>query len=178
MTADWTLVAGLGNPGKKYAGTRHNFGWLVVDALVGSLGAEPLRQANDREPSDQWRSEDTLLIKPTTFMNRSGSEVRRVMDYYKVPADRLLVIADELDLPFGTVKLRQGGGSAGHQGIASVIEAVGTGGFTRLRLGIGRPPEGRDPTEFVLAPFETDEAEDLPLLVTEAADLVKEWLGV
>ncbi|MEX2043392.1 MAG: aminoacyl-tRNA hydrolase [Patescibacteria group bacterium] len=173
-----TLVAGLGNPGKRYERTRHNFGWLVTDALVDALAAEPLRSATDREPSDQWRSDDTLLIKPTTFMNASGPEVRRVLDYYKIPAGRLLVLADELDLPFGTVQLREGGGSAGHQGIASVMEAVGTGDFARLRLGIGRPPAGTDPTDFVLAPFGKEEAEDLPGIVTAAADTVKEWLGV
>ncbi|MDP4000472.1 MAG: aminoacyl-tRNA hydrolase [bacterium] len=178
MSAPRTLVAGLGNPGKKYEGTRHNFGWLVLDALVRSLDAEPARKAGDNEPSDQWRSGDVLLIKPTTFMNASGPEVRRVMDYYKIPTDRLLVIADELDLPFGTVQLKPGGGSAGHQGIASVMDVLGSGDFARLRLGIGRPPEGMDPTDFVLAPFDKDETKELARIVTEASDKAKEWLDV
>lgn len=178
MSPFGTLVAGLGNPGKRYERTRHNFGWLVADALVRALAAEPFRSATDREPSDQWRSDDTLLIKPTTFMNASGPEVRRVLEYYNVPASRLLVLTDELDLPFGAVQLREGGGSAGHQGIASVVEALGTDGFARLRLGIGRPPAGMDPVDFVLAPFDQEETEDLPRVVTEAADTAKEWLGV
>jgi peptidyl-tRNA hydrolase, PTH1 family len=178
MSAHWTLVAGLGNPGPQYERTRHNFGWMVLDALVRSLGADPVGTHSDREPSDQWRTGDTLLIRPTTFMNESGSEVRRVSDYYKVPTDRLLVIADELDLPFGTIKLQPTGGSAGHKGIASVIKAVGTEEFTRLRLGIGRPPEGRDATDFVLSSFDKDEAEDLPRVITEAVGKAREWLDV
>ncbi|HEY8108725.1 MAG TPA: aminoacyl-tRNA hydrolase [Patescibacteria group bacterium] len=178
MSAAWTLVVGLGNPGSKYERTRHNAGWQVVDALVRSLGAEQVHEADDRRPSDQWRSDDILFVKPTTFMNGSGPEVRRVMDYYKIPIDRLLVVTDELDLPFGTVKLRPGGGSAGHKGMDSVITAMGTEDFARLRVGIGRPPEGRDATDFVLSPFDPDQADDLPRVVTDAADQAKEWLDV
>ena len=178
MSPDWTLVIGLGNPGEQYADTRHNIGWSVIDTLARSLGAESVQRPSDVKPSEQWRSEDTLLVKPTTFMNDSGREVQRIKEYYKVPLNRLLVIADELDLPFGTAKLKEGGGSAGHKGISSIVRALGSEDFARLRVGIGRPPEHMDPSDFVLAPFDKEEADDLPRIVTAAADQTKEWLGV
>jgi PTH1 family peptidyl-tRNA hydrolase len=170
------LVAGLGNPGARYEGTRHNAGFLVVDELF--------RRA---EPPATWREKlsglsavaeiaghRSLLLKPQTLMNRSGNCVGPTLAFYKLPPEGLLVVHDELDLPLGQIRLKMGGGDAGHNGLRSITGRLGTGEYGRLRFGIGRPPpdfEG-DTASYVLEGFAPTERADLQDLVGNAADAV------
>lgn len=162
------LLAGLGNPGPKYAATRHNFGFLLVDALReklegrASAGLAPVSAAKGK--GDMWQARPVankpawLLLKPMTFMNLSGDAVAPVLRFYKMQPDQLLVIHDELDLPLGRMKMKFGGGNAGHNGLKSIAERLGTNDFHRLRLGVGRPLVG-ETADYVLSPFT---AEELP----------------
>jgi PTH1 family peptidyl-tRNA hydrolase len=156
--------AGLGNPGPAYAGNRHNLGFLVV-AAVCRLCRHPRPpktiSASDAEMLDIVAPGGTgrlLAVKPLTFMNLSGFAVSRTLRYYKIPMDRFLLVHDELDLPLGRIQLKLGGGDAGHNGVASVAEQLGTADFYRLRLGVGRPPSGSDVAAYVLSDFPAAEA--------------------
>lgn len=148
------LIVGLGNPGSRYAQTRHNIGWLALDQLY--TGA--WRKEGKGELAE-WRvgSEKVLLLKPQTFMNLSGEAVWPLVRFYKLELSDILVVQDDLDMPFGTLKLRLGGRSGGQNGIKSIISALGSEQFARLKLGISRPPAGRDPADWVLSPFLGDE---------------------
>ncbi|MCS6901757.1 MAG: aminoacyl-tRNA hydrolase, partial [Myxococcales bacterium] len=147
------LVAGLGNPGPRYADTRHNFGFLALDALAARLGAEPFRETFSAQIARaRFGQEELVLLKPQTFMNLSGQSIQPAAAFFKVPAPAVLVLHDELDLPFGTIRVKQGGGHAGHNGLRSLIDRLGTPDFLRVRLGIGRPPPRSDEvTDEVLA---------------------------
>lgn len=151
------LFVGLGNPGKQYADTRHNFGFLAVDALASKLGADGWKQKfNGEWCKARLGSEDVYLLKPQTFMNLSGTSVQPAAAFWKIAPSDIVVLHDELDLPFGQLRLKQGGGHAGHNGLRSLIEKLGTPEFARIRLGIGRPP-GDYPggvVNWVLARFE------------------------
>ncbi|MBF0482630.1 MAG: aminoacyl-tRNA hydrolase [Desulfovibrionaceae bacterium] len=167
-------LAGLGNPGPAYAGNRHNLGFLAVDA-VGRICRHPRPpktiSAPDAEMLDvvaPGGAGRILCVKPLTFMNLSGFAVSRALRYYKIPLDRLLLVHDELDLPLGRIQLKRGGGDAGHNGVASVAEQLGTADFYRLRLGVGRPPSGSDVAAYVLSDFPAAEA-DLAKEAAEAA---------
>ncbi|MCU0658021.1 MAG: aminoacyl-tRNA hydrolase [Polyangiaceae bacterium] len=166
------LVVGLGNPGPRYADTRHNFGFLVVDALAARLGAEPFRDKFSAEVARaRSGSEELILLKPQTFMNLSGQSVQPAAAFFKIPVARVLVLHDELDLPFGELRLKQGGGHAGHNGLRSLIERLGSPDFPRLRLGIGRPTASfREVADYVLARFEADERASLPALLDRSVD--------
>lgn len=176
MSRAISLIVGLGNPGSRYARTRHNAGFLVVDALARRLGVQQWRERFDAEIAAS-EDDDTrlILVKPMTFMNLSGRAVRQALDWYRVPHERLLVIYDDVDLPFGTIRLRLGGSSGGHHGVDSIIAALGSDRFARLRVGIGRPRDGRDVTAYVLSRFTPEEEGALTGIIEQAADAALTW---
>ncbi len=174
------LLVGLGNPGPQYRSTRHNLGWLVLDAAVAALGAgewhaEPKHEADmiDYRSSDGGR---WLFVKPTTFMNNSGRAVAQLASFYKVLPGDIVVVHDELDLPFGTVRTRLGGSAAGHHGIESVAHHLGSDAFWRVRCGIA-PREGTVRqglgSDYVLGTFSPDEHAALPAVIELSSNLVK-----
>jgi PTH1 family peptidyl-tRNA hydrolase len=179
VTAAPWLVAGLGNPGPEYAATRHNIGFLVVDALAARDGVRLARhkrghalaaEAKTGAPGSMHR---IVLVEPLSFMNESGGPVKALMAFYGVDPDRLIVIHDELDLPFDALRVKEGGGDNGHNGLKSIRRALGTGDFLRVRAGIGRPPGRQDPAAFVLKPFASAERSELPSFVDRCADAVE-----
>jgi peptidyl-tRNA hydrolase, PTH1 family len=178
------LVVGLGNPGPRYAGNRHNVGQMVVAQLAGDLGATlsshrsraQVAEARLR-PSGGRPGARLVLAAPTSYMNESGGQVVAAVRFFKVPPERLLVVHDELDLPFGDVVLKRGGGEGGHNGLRSVSTSLGTRDYARLRIGIGRPPGRMDPADFVLRDFTAAERQELPVLLESAADVVENLLS-
>ena len=164
------LVVGLGNPGKRYAGTHHNIGLRAVEEVVDRLGGSWRGRWHGRVCETRDGDERIALLAPETFMNESGRSVSPAMRFYKLPAERLVVVHDELDLPLGDVRAKSGGGLAGHNGLRSVAQSIGTQDFLRVRIGIGRPERGdpRPVADWVLQPFspETDEDD----LVQRGAD--------
>jgi peptidyl-tRNA hydrolase, PTH1 family len=167
------LVVGLGNPGQKYERTRHNLGFWVVDHVAGSAGtavSEELCHALIGEFSSDGQR--VLLAKPQTYMNRSGAVVKALLGHFETGAENLVVVYDDLDLPFGRIRIRPEGGAGGHRGMLSIIETLVGAQFYRVRVGIGRPPEGVDPADFVLEPFAPDEAERITELVSRASQSV------
>jgi PTH1 family peptidyl-tRNA hydrolase len=169
---DLTLVAGLGNPGPRYERTRHNVGFLTADLLAGRLGAS-FKKSRQHALLAEARDDDVrlLLAKPQTYMNESGRAVGALARYRKIPTERIIAVHDELDLSFGTVRVKLGGGTAGHNGLNSIAEVIGPG-FARVRIGVGRPPGRMDPVDFVLAAFSAREEEALPGIIERAADAV------
>ncbi len=172
------LVVGLGNPGPDYAKNRHNAGFMVVDLLAGRLGGS-FRAHRGRADVLEARlaGRPVVLAKPRTYMNLSGGAVQAVSAFYKVPPDRLVVVHDELDLPYGVLRLKFGGGDGGHNGLKSVSGVLGTRDYYRVRIGIGRPPGRQDPAEFVLRDFGTTERKELALHLERAADAVEDLLA-
>jgi peptidyl-tRNA hydrolase, PTH1 family len=170
--AERALVAGLGNPGPEYERTRHNIGYRVADELARRLDATFKRSKHEALTADA-HSGDTpiLLVKPQTFMNDSGRAVSGLARYYRVPVERIVVVHDELDLPFGSVRVKLGGGTAGHNGVSDVASAIGPD-FARVRIGIGRPPGRKDPVDFVLEAFTKKEESDVGAIVDQGADAV------
>jgi len=167
------VVLGLGNPGKKYQRARHNLGFLVVDRVaVGNSVAVKKRRYGSLIGDWQIAGEKVLLVKPQTYMNRSGEAVRKLFRYFPVTLKDLVVIHDDLDLPFGRIRVRPRGGAGGHLGVGSILESLGEEGFFRVRVGIGRPPPGVDPADFVLDPFSPDENAQLDQVVSKAAGAV------
>ncbi len=165
------LVVGLGNPGEEFACTRHNLGFLVVDEIVRKFAVSFRITRSKALMADVYRDEKrTLLAKPQTFMNHSGESVKTITDWFSLNSSSLLVIHDDMDIPFGELRFKEGGGSGGHKGIESIVEHLGTKDFKRLRVGIGRPPGRKDPTEFVLEPFTNSEREELETIIENAAD--------
>jgi len=177
MTGDRWLIVGLGNPGPAYAGNRHNAGYMVADELAARMGAR-FRAGKFQAAAAEGRlaGQPVTLAKPMTFMNLSGGPVAGLSGYYRVPASRLVVIHDELDLPFGTIRLKCGGGDNGHNGLRSITTSLGTRDYYRIRFGIGRPPGRMDPAAFVLRDFSTAERKELPFLVDRAADATEALL--
>jgi PTH1 family peptidyl-tRNA hydrolase len=167
------IIVGLGNPGATYHRTRHNLGFRVVDRLSERYHI-PIRQKRFKAFYGKGSIEtiDALLVKPLTFMNLSGVAVKPILDFFKVGSECLIVIQDDLDLPFGKLRFKQRGGDGGHQGIRSIIESIGGSGFTRLKVGIGRPPVNGDPVDYVLSPFEDAESERLDDVVANAAEAI------
>lgn len=168
------LVVGLGNPGAGYASNRHNVGFMVVDLLAERMRAK-FRAHKTRADVVEGRLADTrvVLAKPRCYMNESGGPVAGLRDFFKVPLDRLVVVHDELDLPFGGLRLKLGGGDNGHNGLKSIRRSLGSGEFNRVRFGIGRPPGRMDAAAFVLRDFGAAERKDLPLEVDRTADAVE-----
>lgn len=178
--ADSWLVVGLGNPGPRYAATRHNIGRRVVDELAARRG-ETLRshRANAHIAQTWLRPGGARLVlaAPNTFMNVSGGPVSALAAFYSIPPERVVVVHDELDIPFDTLKLKVGGGHGGHNGVRDVAAALGTAEFPRVRVGIGRPPGRQDPADWVLSPFSTAERDLVGSLVDDAADAVEQLVG-
>jgi peptidyl-tRNA hydrolase, PTH1 family len=174
MTGDQWLIAGLGNPGPSYAGNRHNAGFLVADVLAGRAGTR-FRAGKFRALFAEGRlaGASVIIIKPLTFMNESGSSVAGVSGYYRLGAGQLVVVHDELDLPFGTIRLKRDGGDNGHNGLRSITAHLGTRDYYRVRIGIGRPPGRMDPAAYVLRDFSAPERKELPLVLERAADAVE-----
>ncbi len=173
-TAPW-LVVGLGNPGPDYAGTRHNVGVLVVDELAERARGRfaKHKRAHAQVAEERLQGHRAVLAKPSSYMNESGGPVKGLLDFYKVPMEQLVVIHDELDIAFGTLRLKLGGGDNGHNGLKSIRRSTGSGDFYRVRVGIGRPPGRQDPADFVLKPWSSVERKELPMLVSDAADAVE-----
>jgi PTH1 family peptidyl-tRNA hydrolase len=172
--ADRWLIAGLGNPGPGYAGNRHNAGFLTADTLAARAGAR-FRAGKFRALAADGRlaGRSVTIIKPLTFMNESGAAVAGFAGFYRLGPEQLVVIHDELDLPFGSVKLKLGGGDGGHNGLRSVTAHLGSREYYRARIGIGRPPGRMDPAVYVLRDFAAPERAELPLLLEGAADAVE-----
>jgi PTH1 family peptidyl-tRNA hydrolase len=167
------LVVGLGNPGAEYASTRHNIGFMVVDELVQRAGSPPWRKKFHGELAEgRVGGQPAHFLKPLTYMNESGRSVVAALSFYKLPLESLLVIHDELDLPFAEIRLKSGGGDAGNRGIRSVTAQLGRPDFTRIRVGIGKPPPGfrGGGADFVLQGFAPAERAELATLVARAAD--------
>ena len=170
------LVLGLGNPGSRYAETRHNIGATVVDELARRTKLGSWRAAyRGKFGLGKLGGERVALLKPETFMNLSGQSVRPAMAFYKLTLDQVLVVHDELDLPFAELRLKLGGGDAGHKGLKSITQMLGSGEYGRLRFGIGRPPEdfGGDAADFVLQAFAPAERAELSTQIGAAADAVE-----
>ncbi len=177
LVAVMLVVVGLGNPGREYAAHRHNVGFMVVDQLASRARADAFREKfSGGFARAELGPEPAVLLKPQTFMNESGRSVQPALAFFKAAPNELLVVHDELDLPFGTVRLKFGGGHAGHNGLRSIVGALGTGDFGRVRVGIGRPPpEFRgDPADFVLSRFDPVETAELPDLLQRGVETVLE----
>ena len=166
-----TLIVGLGNPGLAYRHNRHNVGFMVADALADKLEI-PLKRVKFKAQIGNGKLEDIPIIiaKPLTFMNKSGEAVAPLVRYFKVPLERLLVIHDDMDLPLGTLRMRPSGGSAGHNGMLSIFDKLGTNAIPRLRVGIGRPPGRMDPADYVLQDFPKGDEELLKMVIAQACE--------
>lgn len=176
------LVVGLGNPGPKYAGNRHNVGQMVLDLLAERTGARFSRHARAQAVVAETRlgvlpggrpGPRVVLAKPSTYMNTSGGPVAGLVKYYGVDPAQVVVVHDEVDIPFDTIKLKSGGGEGGHNGLRDITKALGTKDYVRVRVGVGRPPGRMDTADHVLKDFSATERKDLPILVDDAADAVE-----
>ncbi|MBC9953150.1 aminoacyl-tRNA hydrolase [Leucobacter sp. cx-42] len=171
-TDNW-LVVGLGNPGAKYEATRHNVGQMALDVLANRMGAKfSPHKTNSRVAEGRLvpGGPKLILAKSNGYMNTSGGPVSALAKYFDIAPDRLIVLHDELDIPFDTIKLKTGGGHGGHNGLRDIAKALGTPEFTRVRIGIGRPPGQQDVADFVLKPFGSSEKSSLAVLIEDAAD--------
>jgi PTH1 family peptidyl-tRNA hydrolase len=170
--AEPLLVVGLGNPGPQYAKTRHNVGFMVADVLAGRMGAQfkVHKRSGAEIVTGRLGHRPVVLAKPRTYMNESGRQVGPLAKFYSVmPAD-IIVIHDELDIDFGRIRLKLGGGEGGHNGLRSVANSLGTKNFQRVRIGIGRPPGRKDPAAYVLETFAAAERPEIPAICEQAAD--------
>lgn len=170
--ADPLLVVGLGNPGPQYAKTRHNLGFMVADVLAARMGGpfKVHKRSGAEIVTGRLAHRPVVLAKPRTYMNESGRQVGPLAKFYSVmPAD-IIVIHDELDIDFGRIRLKLGGGEGGHNGLRSVANSMGTKNFQRVRIGVGRPPGRKDPAAFVLEPFTAAERAEVPAICEQAAD--------
>ncbi len=171
------LIAGLGNPGREYRFTRHNVGFMVIDRLGADLGVRLSRlQSRALVGAGAWEGQKVVLAKPQTYMNLSGQAVSSLVRFYRLPLEQLLVVHDEIDLPFGTLRMRPGGGSAGQKGLGSIIEQLGTQEFPRLRIGVGRPQGQRGAADYVLGEFTNGDQDVLEQVLDEAVAAVKAFL--
>jgi PTH1 family peptidyl-tRNA hydrolase len=172
-TTDPFLVVGLGNRGRQYAGNRHNVGFMVVSRLAERLGESFSRmELHALVTKAIYQGRRLILAKPQTYMNASGNAVRSLVHFYKIPLCNLLVVYDDVDLPFETLRLRPDGGSGGQKGVQSVIARLGTEEFPRLRIGINRPPGQMEAAEYVLQDFSKAEQETLPIILDRAVDAI------
>jgi PTH1 family peptidyl-tRNA hydrolase len=177
---DLWLVVGLGNPGPSYAGHRHNVGYLVTSELADRMGSSFRAHKSGRADVVEGRlsapgspGPRVVLVRTRTYMNESGGAVKQVATFYKVPPERIVVVHDEIDLPFDTMRVKLGGGDNGHNGLRSLRGALGTGDFYRVRIGVGRPPGRQDVADFVLSDYSAAERKLVPLQVMSAADAVE-----
>ncbi|QMU72816.1 aminoacyl-tRNA hydrolase [Streptacidiphilus sp. P02-A3a] len=171
------LVVGLGNPGPEYTGNRHNIGFMVADLLAGRIGAKfKAHRSRNQVVEGRLAGQRVVLAKPTSFMNLSGGPVTGLRDFYKAPLDRLVVVHDELDLDYATLRIKRGGGDNGHNGLKSITKSLGPD-YYRIRAGIGRPPGRMDVADFVLRDFSSTERKELDWFVDRAADAVEALLS-
>ena len=174
MTLDNTfLLVGLGNPGREYKDNRHNFGFMLIDRIAIRLNARGMKVQSKAIVMDaRYEDKKLILAKPQTYMNLSGQSVQGLAHFYKVPNENLMILSDDLDLPFGTIRIRASGGPGGQRGLGSIIEKLGTKDVPRLRLGIGRPPGRMDPAAYVLQNFSKDELKTLSEILDRGVDAV------
>jgi len=179
VTDVW-LVVGLGNPGPAYAGHRHNVGYLVDDVLAQRMGSPFRAHKSGRADVVEGRlgpvgaeTPRVVLARSRSYMNESGGAVSTLAQFYKVPPERIIAVHDELDIPYGALRIKLGGGDNGHNGLRSMRSSLGTGDFYRVRVGIGRPPGRQDPADFVLSNYSATERKELEINVVEAADAVE-----
>jgi len=175
MTFDGWVVVGLGNPGPEYAATRHNVGAMVADELASRIGGSFKTHKPSRTSTVEGRlaGNRAIVARPRSFMNVSGGPVAALTKFYKAEPERLVVVHDELDLPYGDMRVKLGGGDNGHNGLKSIRQSIGSGDYYRIRFGIGRPPGRQDAADFVLKPFSAAERRDLAVHVARAADAVE-----
>lgn len=177
---DRFLIVGLGNPGPRYAATRHNIGYAVVELLALRLVGRTARFKAHRSRCEIVETRlggvPVVLARPMSYMNESGGPVNAAARFFKVPVERVVVVHDDLDLPFGEVRLKRGGGEGGHNGLRSTTSALGSKDYLRVRFGIGRPPGRQDPADYVLREFTAAERKELPYLVDRAADATETLL--
>ncbi len=176
MASTW-LVVGLGNPGPRYETTRHNIGQMVLDELARRRGERFREHKGGARVVETWLrpgADKLVLAKPNSFMNVSGTPVAALAKFYSVPPEQIIVVHDELDIPYDSIRLKIGGGHGGHNGVRDVARALGTPEFPRVRAGIGRPPGRQDPADWVLAPFGAAERDTLSIFVADAADAVEQ----
>ncbi len=170
------LVVGLGNPGRRYQQTRHNIGWAVLAELARRFGSSPAKSRFQGEVVEaDLEGQKALLLTPWTYMNLSGASVLAARDFYKIPNGDLLVVCDDLNLPVAKLRIRAGGSSGGQKGLEDIIRRLGSEEFSRLRIGIGSPPEDWDWANFVLSKFSGEEIEDVEAAVVRAAEAVVTW---
>ena len=172
MTPETTyLLIGLGNPGREYRDNRHNVGFMLIDRLIVRLNARGMKvQSKAIVTTATYEDRKLILAKPQTYMNLSGQSAQGLLNFYKIPVENMLIAHDDLDIPFGTIRIRPGGGPGGQKGMASTIERLGTKELPRLRIGIGRPPGRMDPAAYVLQDFSRDEMKTLSEIVDRAAE--------
>ncbi|MEV0897963.1 aminoacyl-tRNA hydrolase [Actinoplanes sp. NPDC049802] len=178
--APW-LVVGLGNPGREYAGNRHNVGFMVADLLASRIGGRFGRAKRAQAEAAEGRlgsvggriGPKLILLKPLTYMNLSGAPVVALSQFFKVPVAQVIAVHDELDVPFGQVRAKRGGGEGGHNGLRSMSKSLASKEYARVRFGIGRPPGRQDPAGYVLSDFSAAERKELDFLVDRAADVVE-----
>jgi len=176
-TGEVFLVVGLGNPGREYRESRHNVGFMAVDRLAKSFDTTLGRmQSKALIGTTNFAGNRLVLAKPQTYMNLSGQAVGGLLHFYKAPVENLIVLHDDIDLPFGWLRIRPGGGSAGQRGIASIIQQLGTQQFARIRIGIGRPPGQKAAADYVLQDFHDDEQDDLESILKTAEDAIRTFV--
>jgi len=167
------LIIGLGNPGREYRNNRHNIGFMVLDQLAGKLDTSFSKmKMNALMTAVRYKGHRIILLKPQTFMNLSGKAAASFIRFYKLPLENLLVVYDDVDLPFQTLRMRPNGGDAGQKGVRSIIQELGTRDFPRLRVGINRPPGRMSVSSYVLLNFSDKEVETLPFVLDQAADAI------
>jgi PTH1 family peptidyl-tRNA hydrolase len=174
MTPEQTyLLIGLGNPGREYKDTRHNFGFMLIDRIAVRLNARGMKvQSKAIVMTTTHEDNKLILAKPQTFMNLSGQSVQGLVHFYKIPLTNVMILSDDLDIPFGTIRIRGAGGPGGQRGLGSILEKLGTKEVPRLRLGIGRPPGRMDPAAYVLQNFSRDEMQTLSEVLDHGAEAV------
>jgi len=172
------LIVGLGNPGPKYAFTRHNIGFLAVDLFSQGVSNPPWSEEHKAHVCKfKLDDQQIILAKPLTFMNKSGESVQSLLHYYKIPMENMLVIHDEIDLPFGKLRLQKNRGPGGHNGLKSINEMLSTQDYTRLKLGVGRPPHPEmDVADYVLGKFNPEEQTTLPEFLNTAGDAIESFI--
>ena len=173
MALESFLIIGLGNPGREYRDNRHNFGFMLIDRLIVRLNARGMKLQSKAIITDAvYNDHKLILAKPQTYMNLSGQSAQGLIHFYKLELSNVIIAHDDLDLPFGTIRLRPGGGPGGQKGVASTIEHIGTQDIPRLRMGIGRPPGRMDAAAYVLQDFSKDEMKEISSILDRAADAV------
>jgi peptidyl-tRNA hydrolase, PTH1 family len=174
--APW-LIVGLGNPGKEYAGNRHNVGFMVADLLAKRVGGKFGRHRRAMADAAEGRlgigGPRLVLAKPLTYMNLSGAPTAALAQFYKIPVEHVIAVHDELDIPYGELRAKRGGGEGGHNGLRSISKSLATKEYARVRFGVGRPPGRQDPADYVLSDFSGAERKELEFLVDRAADFTE-----